>query len=309
MVSHRRLRASLSAATILVWSQVGRSAPPRAAETCAQTLDHARDHAAAGRLRRARATYADCAESRCGRQVSLECRGAEQRLADSVPSIVPVVADGHQTPHTDVAVTMDGELLTTRLDGRSVEVDPGLHELKFTVDGKEIHRASILILEGQRNRLVTVDVANEAPESAPASPAATSEAPSLTAQPDDPPPSQGATSAGREGESTRSVLPYVVGGVGVAAVGTSLLLAHWASDDNRSLDVCSPNCSQESVDHVRRMYIAADITLGAGIVALGAATWLYFSPSDGERPKDTAAYHVDVCPVARGAMATMTGAF
>ena len=99
---------------------------------------------------------------------------------------------------------------------------------------------------------------------------------------------------------------------GLAAVGTSFLLAHWGREDNVRLDRCAPNCSQDSVDHVRNMYIAADIALGAGIVAIGAATWLYLSHPDAEEParaESKQAYRFDVRPLASGAFATVRGAF
>ncbi|HWO11666.1 MAG TPA: hypothetical protein VNN80_19360 [Polyangiaceae bacterium] len=229
-----------------------------------------------------------------------------ERIRDSVPSIVPVVSDGAGAPLTEVRVSMDGELLIPRIEGRSVDVDPGMHELTFATEAGEVHREQVLILEGQRNRVISVVLSPQATAATPAAgtrPAAT--------EPDVPAPAQAVQAPAHpdETEPTSSVLPYVIGGVGVAAIGTSFLLAHWGSDNNRELDSCSPNCSQESVDHVRRMYIAADITLGAGVVALGAATWLYFSGADREGSDDAAAYRIDVRPTARGAMATMVGEF
>lgn len=305
MVPDRRTRAGLLVSSfILAWSQVGLSAPPRTASECSRALDQARHDAEAGRLRGARTAYGECAEKSCGGPVSAECRGAMQRMADSVPSIVPVVTGSPGAPRTEVRVSMDGELLAERLDGRSIEVDPGMHELTFTLGTGESHTEQVLILEGQRNRVISVELT---PKAAPTSQVGAQ----LAADGPEPLPAAkpvAATPAEAEQPSS-SVLPYVIGGVGVAAVGTSFLLAHWGSDDNRALDACAPNCSQESVDHVSRMYIAADITLVAGVVAIGAATWLYLSGTPSEQAADTAAYRVDVHPIARGGVATLAGAF
>jgi ribosome biogenesis GTPase len=74
------------------------------------------------------------------------------------------------------------------------------------------------------------------------------------------------------GGGSPSTLTYVVAGAGVAAIGTSLLFAVWGSNDNERLNRCAPNCSADSVEHVKNLYIASDVTMGVGVVALGVAT-------------------------------------
>jgi hypothetical protein len=63
------------------------------------------------------------------------------------------------------------------------------------------------------------------------------------------------------------------------------------------------------VDHVSHMYLAADISLGVGILALGAATWLFLAEPSEEEPRSTQAYRFDVQPTASGAFATVRRAF
>jgi hypothetical protein len=106
------------------------------------------------------------------------------------------------------------------------------------------------------------------------------------------------------------VAPYVAGGLGLAGVGGFALLSYWATTDNNLLLRCSPDCSQASVDHVRDLYIAADVSLGAGIVGLGAATWMFLAaePVKHAQPNPSG-YVVDVKPSRSGMFATVSGTF
>jgi hypothetical protein len=306
----------------MLWTHAGSAAPPRTETSCVQSSEQGREHVLAGRLRKARAAFLECAQSRCGALRSQQCRSELQKLDADTPTVIPVVTDGNGIPQTEVSVSMDGELLTTQIDGRSVEVDPGMHEFSFSTAHGEVHTEKVLILEGQRNRVLTVQLVKAAAPSAPA-PAPVRPPPSEAT-----PLASGSASASASNESLATkqkladeplpgsdvsraspVLAYVVGGVGLAAVGSSLLLAHWGHEDNLLLDRCAPNCSQESVDHVRHLYIAADITLGAGVLALGAATWLYLSRPEVEDTRSARAYHFDVHPTASGAFATVGRAF
>ncbi len=304
-----------------LWAHASAGAPPprKANGPCANSAQEARQHVEAGRLRRARQAFAACASASCG-SLSQQCRSGLQLLDSDTPSVIPVVTDGSGAERVDVRVSMDGELLTSQIDGRSVDVDPGVHEFSFSAGQGDVHSERVLILQGQRNRVISVVL-----ERAAAAPSISTNA-SLAAPP---PPADASMTQSAEQQislapaaSRRAVaasdstdrplaspvLAYVVGGAGLAAVGTSLLLAHWGREDNLLLDRCAPNCSRQSVDHVSNMYIAADITLGAGVVALGAATWLYLSRPEVEDEK-AATYHFDVQPTASGAYATVGRAF
>jgi len=275
--------------------------------SCQKDLQQGRELIRGGQLRRARAALSECARTTCDGFVVQQCRSALMRLEEDTPSVVFVATTPAGDRIVDVSVSMDGEALVSGLDGRSVAVDPGMHEFSFSIGSGEAHREKLLILEGQHNRVISVQLSPAAPAAVtPASPPS----PPATAATDAPAAPAPPRETAHEEAHDPPILAYVVGGVGLAAVGTSFLLAHWAREDNVRLDRCAPNCTQDSVDHVRSMYIAADIALGAGVVALGAATWLYLSHPGAEQPADTQrAYRFDVRPLASGAFATMRGAF
>jgi hypothetical protein len=117
--------------------------------------------------------------------------------------------------------------------------------------------------------------------------------------------------ASTKGEKGVGLAPYVVGGVGVAGVAGFALMYAIARNDNKALTRCWPTCAQSQVNAVNLDYIAADISLGVGIAALGtAAAWLYFgSQSPGKEPAPAPHYAIDVRPSSTGMFATVSGAF
>jgi len=311
----------LSGASIaLLWVQSAASAPPaaRSPGVCTTSYKQAQEHRKAGQLRKALEALSACVQTSCGASVSKQCGSDRQLVENDLPTVVPVVTSAAGDPLLDVSVAVDGELLASRIDGRALAVDPGPHEFVFSTGGEAVHSEKLLILQGQRNRVLSVRLAAAAAAGAPAgakpevvalAAAPTPEerskdAASAETKPDAPP------SAATEAAQGPSLFPLILGGAGVAAIGGAFLFAHWGNKDNEALDQCAPNCSQDSVDHVHNMYVAADVSLGVGLVALGTATWLFVSELGSERPVETAqTYHFDVRPTASGGFATIRGAF
>jgi hypothetical protein len=113
----------------------------------------------AGHLRSAKDSLVVCARATCGKAIAQECTSRFSRLESvDIPSIVPHVTDEKGAQRTDVKVGMDGELLTSRLDGQPILLDPGLHELSFIADGGLFAKEKVLVAEGQRGRVVEVSL-------------------------------------------------------------------------------------------------------------------------------------------------------
>jgi hypothetical protein len=269
-----------------------------------------------------------CSRAACGDFVQRECSKWITQIDAETPSMVLLAKDEAGVAVLDVEVTMDGELLTSRLDGRAVSVDPGMHEFSFKAPSGATIERRVAISLGERNRIVSIDIPSgparaSAPtalaktdaketRSAPAAPAPRAEpAPAAsrlqlkTTPPDDPPPSPVRSSGG-------SAWPYVVGGVGALGVGGYALLYSMAkSENNALLDQCWPTCSEGRLDRVRNLYLAADISLGVGVAALGTATYLFLQSGSGrEKPAEQSArYVVDVAPSKAGVYASVSGVF
>src|SRR5579864_8281450 len=143
MVHHVMRPASAVALTLT--SAVLWVAPARATEgakkptgVCAAaiaSLKAAAQDEREGKLRDARKEWQACIDDACG-NVSQNCATRLSSLESWMPSIVPVVTDATGTPKVDVEVKMDGDVLTTQLDGHGLPVEPGLHEFTFSADGK-----------------------------------------------------------------------------------------------------------------------------------------------------------------------------
>jgi hypothetical protein len=336
--------ASLSGVALLSWTTLGNADEARSKErrTCAASFERAQEMIHGYRLRKARAALLACAKPVCGKVLARECNKEIAQLESDIPSVVLSAKNDTGTPMVDVEVAMDGEPLTSHLDGRAVSVDPGVHQFLFKGADSSVDLVSIPIAQGERNRAVTVQLQRASatlvsapkeaaapkepvaaaasaspikaparaeasvPERAPVSSAASREAAS----------SDAFASAAREPfakETAKNMtLPYVAGTVGLAGLAGFGILYAIARNDNNNLTQCWPTCSESRIGDVRKLYVAADVSLGVGVAALGAATWLYFStksPSD-ERPSPKAPrYSVDVQPSRTGFFTSFSGAF
>src|SRR6185436_17967309 len=80
-----------------------------------------------------------------------------------------------------------------------------------------------------------------------------------------------------DAEPARGGLPvasYVLGGVGVAALGVFAYLGLRAKRDSDAMrDGCAPACAHDDVTALKTKLVAADVALGVGALGLGAATF------------------------------------
>jgi hypothetical protein len=273
----------------------------------------------AGHLREAREAFQSCAEATACAGIAPKCQAAIEKLVEQMPSVVPVVTDASGAPMLDVQVRADGQLLTSHLDGRGIPVEAGAHEFTFATDKGVFATQQVLIVEGERNRRITIAIP---PEPSSTKPTRTPSAPTAPAPPeekatDNAAPTEAPSPAPREVPSSpgpwalpTSPLPYVVAGVGIAGIAGGILLTVWGRKDNDSLSSCTPNCPQASVDHIRNLYTLADVSLGVGLAGLGVATVMFaVSHRSEDAAKHAAAYGVTVQPTRSGALASVSGAF
>jgi hypothetical protein len=303
--------------------------------TCSGAWKAAVEKQKAGHLSEARELFGSCRQASCLPAVRKECAKQFDQLEGDIPSVVAVVTDASGEPRTDVEVKVDGHLLATNLDGRSVAVDPGVHEFSFSSkDGDVFGTQKIMVAEGQRNRLISAavpgaegDVTEKPKKPAMAAakrPAATKVSLAATHAPDT------STSAGEGDDSNDSgadatvtkpgsnfhtpALTYVFAATGLVGLGGAGLLTYWGRKDATSLSVCSPHCPQSSADHIHQLYLGADVALGVGVAALVGSYWAYAhaksKANSEEMGKETeTAYVFGVQPVQSGAVGTIGGTF
>ncbi|WP_437321676.1 hypothetical protein [Sorangium sp. So ce385] len=142
----------------------------------------------------------------------------------------------------------------------------------------------------------------------PAPRAPTSAPPSAPAAP----PAPAASPATPSGEPAVPGLVWASGALGAAglavfAVAGALSLS--AEADLRA--TCAPRCPGDDVRAIRVQHAVADVGLGVGVLALGAATWLYLTRPAAARPPNAgvAAPGPALRPFVAGAAAGVEGAF
>jgi hypothetical protein len=294
----------------LAWST--RAFAEEGTRDCSAVYGAGREAEASGDLHTASEFYQSCGVASCGNPVRHICEAMALRLALDAPSVIPLAKDAAGEPLVEAQVTMDGKLLSARLDGHAVSVEPGLHEFVFSTGSEELGRTRVVIAQGQRNRELWMSV----PASEPQQPRASKAQPSLhIAQARSQETSVSATSAASAASAVDhshfTIAPYLLGGTALLAGGAYALLSSWARKDNEKLTRCSPSCPSESVQHIRNLYLAADISLGVGIAAaVGSVASILLSSSgsdDKPAPQSNRTYAVSVQPQRNGALATFRG--
>jgi hypothetical protein len=322
VASHlHRTRASIVCVCVcgvLVIASIAGARRASAAEddrACSAAYARAQERERGAHLLEARELLQTCAKASCGKVLYEACTAMFTQIEADIPSIVPVVTDGAGAPRVDVQVSIDGEPLAARIDGRAFRVDPGMHEFAFSMRDAVFATRKVLVVQGKHNRAISVAADASGRPVADKNAVVASAASEATHEPAAAPPEGTKLAAGnvvaeqqpRRGSLALTYTLASVGAVGIAGFG---LMTEWGRRDNALLAQCSPFCPQASVTHVRRMYVAADVSLGVGIAAVVGAFWAYASSrsADEEHP-GAQALQLDVRPTSSGAVAGVSGSF
>jgi hypothetical protein len=211
-----------------------------------------------------------------------------KELAALEPKIARITVNV-SSPAPSAVVTIDGEALLPATWGIAHAVDPGEHVIKATAPGRKLWQTYVTTVATDRK---SVDVPElEIDEAAPvvatsvgASPAS-SDATSVTPSSDVSP-----TSTASSASSKRTV-GFVVGGVGIAALGVGAFFGiRAASLDSQKSDLASQgdaSGANDKADSARSAVTIARIGLGVGIVAVGVGAVLVLTSKGEEAPKTT----------------------
>ncbi len=232
--------------------------------------------------------------ARGGTAVRASCeelvRNLEPRLGQLTVRLDPRLAGAQ--------VSLDGRALAASMLGVSVPVDPGPHRLLTQRGALQVSREAH-VAEGQRLEIVMgegslVAVAPAArsprPEANPTVPV-----PEAALPPASPVSPGGPPSASDRPEPGRRslVLPLLLGGAGVLALGSGIVAGILALGVESSLAASCPNheCDPTlagQLEYGRTLGLLADIFIPAGVAALGAgvAVWL-LSKRGTEQPRVT----------------------
>jgi hypothetical protein len=212
---------------------------PRAA--CVSSYERGQEARRAGSLREAAREFATCGDDSCPAITKTDCVTWLGEVAAATPSVSLVVLDAEGRDLTEGRVQIDGEVVAESLDGKALPVDPGKRAIQVTTSAGAVVSETVLIREGEKLRRVELRLGG--PRGAPA-------------------PSSGGP----------SIATWVVGAAGGAAlIGFGVVGGLGLAERSDAESTCAPRCTDATVASIEDKFLIADVLLGVGLAALGAA--------------------------------------
>lgn len=230
-----------------------------------------------GKFASARDKLQLCGDPKCPAIIRDDCTQRLDELDRAQPTIVFDAKDGDGHDLVAVQVTVDGQPLAARLEGRALRVDPGAHAFVFTVAGQPPVSQTFVIREGEKERHETIVIGAPTAPAAPVAAPPASAVP-VAANPPNTPPEQPPSS----GLGTQRLLGIGVAGMGVVGIGVGsvfglLASSAWSSaksacggDTAHCTNVSSANSYKSTTDTDGTIstvgFIAGGVLVAAGAV-------------------------------------------
>ena len=187
-----------------------------------------------------------------GEDFKAEVDAAVTRLEASIPKLVIQRGAGAEAAE----IQLDGVALGASSVGVPVPLDPGPHSISAKAPGALPFSQTVTIAENEQK---SVDV-------------------SLTPEPQEARPSVATTSGDTADKSNPRLVPYVIGGVGVASlIGAGVLFSMRQSTLHKLEDQCGPNhdaCPSSAAgdySNLKLYNVTSQVALGVGVVCVGTA--------------------------------------
>jgi hypothetical protein len=269
----------LSAAVLFTAAWVAQSTLARGDEpadekqACASAAEEAEQLRIDARLLEARERLVRCSRPGCPTAVRNDCAQWMTEVVAAIPTVVLGVRDGRGQDVLNARASVDGVAIEHGLEGKPLEVDPGVRKFRFESAGAAAEQV-VLIREGEKSRTITATL--DAGPGAATAPSGSASPPSSTAS------------------LRASPWTWVFGGVGVLALGLGAYLELSVNDDANGLQgTCGHSCSHAQVHPlVLKQQVLGPIAFGVGAISLGLA-----------------AYSVLAAPVRAGAVVGLGGRF
>jgi hypothetical protein len=224
-----------------------------AVERCVEAHDNARVLMLEERWLEAREGMLRCQEPACPLAMRSDCAAWLEEVVRVLPTLL-VVVERDDDGRAVIALEIDGRKLELPNPPRPLEVLPGTHVVRVSLEGYPPVERVVVLGKGEKNHLVRVTFARERPIPAPP--------PALAPRPTRPIP----------------IATYALAGGAVAALTTSgIFLATALSAKNDALDRCAPECEPEEADTIDSRLLAADLFGAAGLVLGGFAVYTFLS--------------------------------
>lgn len=246
-------------------------------QACLNASEKGQRSRASGKLRDAREQFLVCGAEGCPALVRKDCAQWQTELAAALPTVVFGAKDKQGRDLFDVTVTMDGEVLLKKLDGKSITIDPGPHTFRFEAAGSPAVTERALVKEGERARVITVVMRENGDSS------------SGDSRADNRP----VTGPERDSSSGHTVYPWIVVGVGAAALIGGIVWFATAPSLPTGCDSSTAKCvrfasdtdssfraRQEDAGRSDGQPIEGAVTMGiGGALVVGGLVWYFLEPS------------------------------
>ncbi|WP_394836834.1 hypothetical protein LVJ94_07985 [Pendulispora rubella] len=284
------LSTALLSASVASTGTLHAAPTPSTKDACIDGADEGQSLRDEGKLRDARARFLSCANSSCPGAIAKDCGTWLADVESRMPTVVVTAINAAGNDLVDVRVSVDGQPFLERLSGTEVTIDPGPHRLRYEYTGVPSMppvEDNIVIYERQKGRALVAKFqsATTEPPLAPASDASPVSSPKRSAP----------------------IAAYVVGGVGLVALGSAAFFGLRGRSDYSDLDsTCgrTHSCAQSDIDAVKTKFTISDISLGLGVAAIGVAAVLYFThPKEPAGPRSGGApllNHAVIAPTRGG---------
>jgi len=262
----RSLRRALGSVLLRIGCLLVFATAPASAERdpaeCIQTHANAQEQADKGRLFEARRLFESCATNDCPKLIQADCKTLGKAVEKSTPTLNLTVLDHNGGTPAELRIEVDGVLLPTDASKQPIALDPGERRFKLSAPGYPDADVTILVKQKEKNQTAVVRFA--APD----------------------PIASKVRTAG-----------YVF--AGISAVGilsfTGFAISGYA--DQHRLESSASRIDDSNLrlaDRMHHKYAISDMSLGIGLVSLGAATFLLYvtrnSPESATPMAKTAVY-------------------
>ena len=287
-----RAPALASWASLLAISAIPRAAAAEdTVHACIAASTEGQTFRKEGKLLAARDRILLCARDVCPAIVRSHCAKWLTEVEDRIPSIVVHAQTAEGADLLDAELTIDGR--PSKLDGRPVSLDPGTHALRVSMPDGQRQDAQLLLVEGERARLVAIRFPPRAPVQV----------------------GPGGGEVPPRANTSHGIPPgaWIVGGAGVLALGGATYFFVTAGSDLDTLNrTCSPHCSDAQAQPGRIDALLGDVFLAGGIAAVGGAVlWAALASGSSHSPAASSAPpRLHLMPlVGGGALASLTATY
>jgi len=134
---------------------------------CAAAQKAAQTDKGLGKLTKALTELATCSRPVCPKAMQKQCSDMATAVTASQPTVVFSAKDASGKPVTKVTVTVDGNVVSSELDGTPVPLDPGSHSMKFEMEGATTVEKQVMVDDDVKGQTVSVDLDAKAPPAVP----------------------------------------------------------------------------------------------------------------------------------------------